>query len=385
MKQHVLLAVWMVTAASSFSNASAQGSSTGAVEIGQTYTIESKALQESRTIHVYVPPGYTSTAARYPVLYVLDGQNYFVPAVGVVRYLAMMDLLPEMLVVGIPSRDRLKEYTPTKDARSPSGGGIGPFLTFVNDELFPFIEGRYRTLPYRILSGHSLGGLCVLYAFVKRPEMFSAYIAISPSVYWDNSVLARIAEPAPNASAGARKAVYSSVEGPSDNLHTRTNAEFARLLNARAGQQLRYRFATLDRETHTSLWIKSFDDGLRFVSPWYVPEAALNGGLVTIRKYFEAAGYPLSESLLQKLAEDFYAAGKRKHAIEILEYMIAANPKSADTYHGLGDYCREDGQLERALAAYRKGLEMAQASGNRTLVELFTQHIDEIQKLMAKK
>ena len=64
----------------------------------------------------------------------------------------------------------------------PSGGGIAHFIQFMKNELIPYIETHYRTDPYRIFSGHSLGGLCVLYAFIHEPELFNAYIGISSSV-----------------------------------------------------------------------------------------------------------------------------------------------------------------------------------------------------------
>src|SRR5947207_3530163 len=141
----------------------AQGS-TGPVVIGETTQIQSKILKESRSLLISKPPGYDSGTDRYPVLYLLDGETHFQYTSAMANFLAVDDRVPEMLVVGIDSEDsqhRTHDLTPpstdeTDNRFSPGNGGADVFLSFIADELVPFIDKTYRTRPYRLLVGHSL-------------------------------------------------------------------------------------------------------------------------------------------------------------------------------------------------------------------------------------
>src|SRR3712207_3662198 len=102
--------------------------------------------------------------------------------------------MPEMIVVGISNTDRTRDLTPTRVARLPdnpnagfpTSGGADKFLKFIETELIPMVESKYRTQPYRALAGHSLGGLFAVHTLVTKPELFNSYIAVSPSLQWDN-------------------------------------------------------------------------------------------------------------------------------------------------------------------------------------------------------
>ena len=120
---------------------------------------------------------------------------------------------PEMIVVAVRNTDRTRDLTPSpftpdppEDGEGedgdegdgenpmPTAGGAGAFLDFFERELFPFVEERYRTQPYRIVIGHSFGGLFAVHALVHRPAAFDAYVAISPSLWWANGVVVDRAE-----------------------------------------------------------------------------------------------------------------------------------------------------------------------------------------------
>ena len=121
---------------------------------------------------------------RYPVLYLLDAQTHFHYSSGIADFLAKDDRMPNMLLVGIVSGDmarRTHDLTPPSTAEtdnrfSPGNGGADAFLSFIADELIPFIDKTYRTRPYRLLIGHSFGGLFGVYALITKPTLFNAYI-----------------------------------------------------------------------------------------------------------------------------------------------------------------------------------------------------------------
>jgi predicted alpha/beta superfamily hydrolase len=384
MKRNILIAAATLLIMSIQLNGSAQGKISKTIEIGESVTINSEILDEEREILVYLPKKYKDSSTEYPVLYVLDGNDYFLPSIGVMEYLSMYNQLPEMIVIGIPHKMRFKELTPTKTKRIPSGGGIGEFMTFIKNELIPYVEKNYRTQPFRIFSGHSLGGLGVLYAFVNEPDMFNAYIGISSSVYWDEGIMLKRAETILKKTDRLKKTLYFSVED-GEGEHGRANLDLAQLLKNSAIKDLNWKFDLMEGESHTSLWIKSFNEGLNFVSPWNLPENVLEGGLNAILKHYDDLHMTVSEGLLTKFAMDFFERKNINEAIEILKYAIKTNPKSDELFHGLGDYYRANNQYELALEAYKKGIKLAEENSNQALMDLFKEHIEETLKMMKKK
>jgi hypothetical protein len=203
------------------------------IKIGQKHSLRSQVLNEERPYWVYLPASYddkTYAPQRYCVLYLLDGDAHFHSASGVVQFMSAgingNFQIPELIVVAIPnlSQDgRTRDLTPTASQLGPDGkethffansGGGNNFLKFLREELFPRIESSYRTRPHRILVGHSFGGLLVLHALLDSPELFQAYIAIDPSLWWDNQVLVRRVESRSKDPSRRRGSVYISLARP---------------------------------------------------------------------------------------------------------------------------------------------------------------------------
>ncbi|MFN8177615.1 MAG: alpha/beta hydrolase-fold protein [bacterium] len=162
------------------------------IELGRTFRIPSKVLGETRVVDVSLPDDYVASGdRRYPVLVVLDGEFEHEAAVAVTRFYAFTSQLPPMIVVGVRNTDRMRDMTPAPvpGFRPPpearTAGGADRFLTFLADELIPHLDGAYRTAPLRVISGHSLSGLFALYALAKRPELFTGYLVMEPSVWWN--------------------------------------------------------------------------------------------------------------------------------------------------------------------------------------------------------
>jgi predicted alpha/beta superfamily hydrolase len=168
------------------------------IEIGQSYALPSTIMGGPREINVWTPPGYADGGKTYPVVYLLDGgqDQDFHHISGLAQLGTVTGSTREVIVVGIASVDRRNELAlPTGDAdliaRYPTQGQSDRFRRFVGEEVQPFIEARYRTSGETILMGESLAGLFVVETFLKEPQMFDAYVAVSPSLWWDGGVLAR--------------------------------------------------------------------------------------------------------------------------------------------------------------------------------------------------
>jgi predicted alpha/beta superfamily hydrolase len=155
--------------------------------------VPSRVLSEQRDVIVSLPESYQrDTTQRYPVLYVLDGSSHTTHTAETARLLARIGVMPEIIVVGIPSsgENRARDYTPPymradADEKNGPAGGANRFLRFIETELIPSIDQRYRTTSTRMLAGNSRGGLFVMYSLLEKPDLFRARFAYSPALWRD--------------------------------------------------------------------------------------------------------------------------------------------------------------------------------------------------------
>jgi predicted alpha/beta superfamily hydrolase len=171
----------------------------------------SEHLANERTVVVYVPPGYDASDRRYPVLYMHDGQNLFDEATAfkhewrvdeTAQRLITAGHIEPIIVVGIYNTGdtRVDEYTPTASPDNGRGGKADAYGRMVVQELKPFIDRTYRTLPDTAdtaMGGSSLGGLLTLYLGFRNARVFGKLAVLSPSVWWDDRVILRDVEALP--------------------------------------------------------------------------------------------------------------------------------------------------------------------------------------------
>ena len=170
--------------------------------LGVVDTIQSIELNEKRVLNIYFPEGYSpDSLTAYPVIYLLDGSanEDFIHIAGLVQFsnFPWVNTLPKSILVGIANIDRRRDFTfPTtieKDKKDfPTTGGSAKFISFIEKELQPYIENNYKTTSSKMLIGQSLGGLLATEILFKRPNLFSQYIIVSPSLWWDNESLLSI-------------------------------------------------------------------------------------------------------------------------------------------------------------------------------------------------
>lgn len=156
-------------------------------------TINSTRLGQELSITVFTPENYTEEKDQlYPVLYVLDGPQHGQHSAINAKFLASTNVMPKILVVSISGVDRFKFFTPTQDKQNRwISGQADDYLSFLKNELIPKINQSYRTSGYKILAGHSLGGLFGTYVLQQSPELFDAYHLFSPSLWWDEQVMVK--------------------------------------------------------------------------------------------------------------------------------------------------------------------------------------------------
>ena len=164
--------------------------------LGVIDEIQSKELNEKRILNIYLPEGYNpAETTKYPVIYLLDGSadEDFIHISGLVQFNSFewINQVPKSIVVGIATVDRRRDFTfPTtveKDkSRFPTTGHSDQFIAFIEKELQPFMDKKYKTNESKTIIGQSLGGLLETEILLKKPFLFNKYIIVSPSLWWNN-------------------------------------------------------------------------------------------------------------------------------------------------------------------------------------------------------
>jgi predicted alpha/beta superfamily hydrolase len=167
--------------------------------LGVIDEIDSKELNEKRILNIYLPEGYDANdSTKYPVIYLLDGSadEDFIHIVGLVQFNSFewINQVPKSIVVGIASVDRRRDFTfpstvEQDKINNPTSGQSHKFMSFLENELQPYMDENYRTTKSKTLIGQSLGGLLATEILFKKPALFTKYIIVSPSLWWDNGSL----------------------------------------------------------------------------------------------------------------------------------------------------------------------------------------------------
>ena len=161
--------------------------------------IQSVILNEERILNIYLPQGYhPDSSLRYATVYVLDGSAHedFPHVAGLVQFLNMYQLIPNSIVVGIANVDRYRDFTSLSKEKDdlesiPNNGGAEQFMEFIEKEVQPLIIKNYRVNEQRTIIGQSLGGLLATEILMAKPQLFSDYIIVSPSLWWNDQRLVK--------------------------------------------------------------------------------------------------------------------------------------------------------------------------------------------------
>ena len=234
--------------------------------VGDTFTLESKVLNEARRINVYLPPPYSqSPDTRLPVLYMPDGgvAEDFLHIAGLVQVLVGNGSMRPFLLVGIENTQRRRDLTgPTESEEdrkiAPQVGGSAAFRTFIRSELMPAINARYRTTTETAIIGESLAGFFVVETLFLEPDLFDTYIAFDPSIWWNNGALLKGKVPA----GERKKRLYLAVSVDDRDGLTR---QLTLLLRKTAPPNLTWHYERMSGETHATIYHPAAITALRWL------------------------------------------------------------------------------------------------------------------------
>lgn len=366
---------------------------------GKQLTLSSAVLGEERVVLVRTPPGYEKNGQRYPVLYMTDGNAQLVHTVSTIEFLSRNGRMPEMIVVAITNTDRTRDLTPTRAAmpreeggapiQFPTSGGADKFLKFIETELIPKIEAEYRTQPYRIFAGHSFGGLFAINAFLTRPDAFNAYIAVSPSMHWDNGLMCRRAEAFFKEQKELPKTLYLTIADEKGDMRAEFD-RFVGMLGKNKPRGFEWASAVMEDEDHGSVVLRSHYQGFRKIyDGWQIPQTVARQGVDAAEAYYKKLsdrfGYTIlmPEQLMNNLGYALMTAGKMEDAIKAFKANIERYPNSANVYDSLGEAYEKSGRHALARENYQKAVEIGTKTNDPSLAVFRTNA--ERMEAMAKK
>ncbi len=354
------------------------------IVIGRKWSIESAILQEKREYIVYVPALYDDrlyAQVRYPVMFVLDGEEHFKSAAGMVHFMSESNSqIPQQIVVAIINTDRARDLTPTPSKADMTGrehaefettGGADRFLQFLEKELIPRIEADYRTAPYRTFVGHSFGGLAVLHSFLTQPGLFRGYIAIDSSLWWQEQFMVkRVQEkpfdvPGPGAQVFMALADHRTTGEYDGTTMIVSNMRFVELLQDEKLQNLDVTLRHFSGEDHGTVPFPALYYGLLHVFDQYkVGDAfALKDNTAELVAHFKAIsdrfGFEVlpPETLVDQFRQAAYEYLRNAGlAMEYAKLNVANYPTSSHALSSLASLELAMGETQKARDHYRAAL-----------------------------
>lgn len=223
-------------------------------------TLTSAVLGEPRKVLVSLPTDYQATKHTYPLMVLLDGGQYMLHAVASARQLADWRGIPGLIIVGIPSVDRNRDYTHAQKA-----GGDSPFTRFIVDEVMEYMSTHYRVHPFTILQGHSLGGLYAATELMRNSQAFDAHIILAPSLWWNNMAPLEQARTLKGHLDAKGRAIFFGIGAEDGDGMQKELSTFVGHIQANGSKENRIVHKTYDGEGHMSVTLKANYDGLLHV------------------------------------------------------------------------------------------------------------------------
>lgn len=360
------------------------------ITIGETRTLRSSVLNEDRPLMVYLPPGYNQSTAKYPVLYLLDAETQFLHVSGIVEFLSRNNEAPPMIVVGVANTNRTRDLTPpTKvDTTLAGAGGGDVFLKFLETELIPYVEKNFRTDPYKILVGHSFGGLLAVHTFMTKTKLFNAYVSISPYLVWNDQYHSKHLQSFLAGNPSLKSFLYLTMGNEGGNMLSSIK-EFTAILARNAPKELQWKFVHMEDETHGSIHhLTTYNAFSLLYNGWRLPNDLTTLGLEGLERHYKTVSekyqytVQVPEAPVNNLGYQYINQKKLAEALAAFRYNVKHYPESANVYDSLGEGYEANNQLDLAKQNYELAVKKAMAAKDPNL-GIFQAHFDNVRKKLA--
>ena len=378
-------------------------------------SVYSEVFKEYREFWVKLPDNYNpNSSVKYPVVYLLDGfslrenleeiyDNYW------------GHYLPHMILIGISNKtNRIRDLTTSQikmrrgQAMNKETGGAENFTQSIEKELIPYIENKYPTTPYRTLIGHSYAGLFTVNMLVNHKHIFQNYIAIDPSLDWDDQKLLKEAKEKLSTESYKGKSLYVSLaaeqlhmwdeeitmENIKDDtseftLFARSIIDFSTFATSQKQSGLNFSWKVYNEDLHGTVPLPTMRDGLIFLFKWYQfkspqkynnPETKVEELVKLLEKqgeiYSTHFGYPFPPMIEEMLSGYGYMnleMGQPEKAFMFFKSNIDYYPNSASAYNSMADYYEAQNDITNAIKYVTKAFEI---SGD----DLYKKKIEELKR-----
>jgi predicted alpha/beta superfamily hydrolase len=364
------------------------------ITIGRQFVIKSRELNQDRTIWLYLPDSYDNSDQAYPVMYITDAGIHFFHFAGIVDFQAQVNRMPEMIIVAVTNIDRTYDLTPPGSAEETQtwgkNGGADKFINFFRNDLIPYIEENYRTQPFRIHAGWSFGGLFVGHSFITDPNLFDAYISISPTNWWNNNSTIIKTDELLSDFPLKNKFYYMTVGSETEQMIKGTQ-DMADVFAKYPDHGVEFTYKFMEKENHGSIPHRTLYDALELLyEDWEfetTSEFMEQPSLMAIDEHFanlsNRFGYKITtpEDLLNNIAYRIMGQGNHAVAIELFEANTERYPESANVYDGLGDGFTAAGDLRKALKNYKKAVKLGEETNSQYL-EIFKANVERTKQAL---
>jgi predicted alpha/beta superfamily hydrolase len=347
------------------------------IVIGTKHTFHSNILNEDRAYWLSLPESYNKEASfykNYPLLIVLDGNVHFKAISGMVDYMSSDSYrswkIPEMIVVGLQNVDRRRDFTPDKivTVRENNSGGGENFLSFLNDELIPELDQKFRTSPYRILFGHSLGGLLATHAYMKEEAPFKAFIAVDPSFgTWDEATMDKKIE-AVTSQSFERYIYTATANWGKRNIRNRDrHVRLYEALNSKCEGEFPAKLEYFENENHGSVPPIAFYNGISTIFEDYGISYRDVESIDQLNQHFQSISQRLSwdfkppENLVNRIGYRMLQSRNEMDKSKALAFFILNTenfPTSFNAFDSLGEAYESMGDSKKAVENYKRSLEL---------------------------
>lgn len=317
------------------------------------------------------------------MLYLLDGDTFFIPTAGIIDDLGWCLVVPEMIIVAIIHNDRMFDLLPThtdldrlgrKSEALKNSGHADDFLNFLKSELFKEIDSKYRTMPYRIFVGHSSAGLTGLYALQKDRSMFNSYVIVDPGALDKNEyVMTQFSSFLERNELSTNKLFISSAnnQSPDDPWQEvmKPTQELISGLESDKHSNIDWKYSHYPTDNHITVYVNSFYDAMRFIFKSYSinsmrdrfrPELIVN----QFSEFSKETGVKFipPEFIMNRLGHEVMAyfptvPSGLDAAIRYFQTNLDNFPSSKSSLLNMGDAWLKKGDKKKALTYYKKVLE----------------------------
>jgi tetratricopeptide (TPR) repeat protein len=247
-----------------------------------------------------------------------------------------------------------------------------------------YVDEQYRTVSYDILAGHSFGGTFAAYALLEKPELFNAYIAISPYLMWDDDHMVKEAAKKLKPEYAHPIFFYMTVGDEPD--YYKALADFNKLVETRSPKDISLTYVLMPEENHRSIPHKSIYQGLEEIySGWQLPTSTFIAGFEAIDKHYQALsemyGYRIRtpEYTLNALGYNYLNNDEMEQALKVFAENIDRYPESANVYDSYGEALEKNEQLALAEANYAKAVEIAEKESHPYL-KVYVKNLERVSK-----